>query len=303
MLDLTQRQSAIVPSIPLSPLAWIAKADALIDYAAKVEDWPLLEEAVDAKIVEQARIVAWWDERVSPLESPGRGGAKSVAERGLILTADAKKQIGISKQQIGRWRTALANPEHYRATIIKAARKKAGLGDEPIPSYLTFAGGNDEWITPQRYIDLACNVMGGIDTDPASSDAAQALVGAERHYTKENDGLTQPWLGRVWLNPPYRRGVIDRFVDKLFEELSAGHTQQAIVLVNTATSVDWFHRLLGGATAACLHRTRMRFLIATGEPAHDDPPIGQAFCYFGSRAKTFARTFQGVGLVLCPWVA
>src|SRR3954466_10308314 len=56
-----------------SPQAWHAggfkveqaKADAIINYAAKVKDWPLLEQAVDLKIEEQKAFVHWWEENVS----------------------------------------------------------------------------------------------------------------------------------------------------------------------------------------------------------------------------------------------
>lgn len=41
-----------------------AKADALIAYARKVKDWPLLEQAVEAKIQNQAEFVKWWDANV-----------------------------------------------------------------------------------------------------------------------------------------------------------------------------------------------------------------------------------------------
>jgi hypothetical protein len=31
----------------------------------------------------------------------------------------------------------------------------------------------------------------------------------------EDDGLSQPWSGKVWLNPPYSREKIGLFVDKI----------------------------------------------------------------------------------------
>jgi hypothetical protein len=46
-----------------------AKADALIDYGAKIRDWPLIEQAVDAKIADQREFVDWWDDT----KAGGRG--------------------------------------------------------------------------------------------------------------------------------------------------------------------------------------------------------------------------------------
>src|SRR5262249_7627129 len=68
--------------------------------------------------------------------------------------------------------------------------------------------GDTEWSPPPDLLEAAREVMGGIDLDPASSDRqqAQATVKAARYFTVENSGLEQPWLGRVWLNPPYARG-------------------------------------------------------------------------------------------------
>ncbi len=61
--------------------------------------------------------------------------------------------------------------------------------------------GNDEWHTPPELLRAARHVMGGIDCDPASNEIAQRLVQARVWYDKGDDGLRQPWHGRVWLNP------------------------------------------------------------------------------------------------------
>jgi ParB family chromosome partitioning protein len=75
--------------------------------------------------------------------------------------------------------------------------------------------GDTEWYTPADILEAAVEVMGGIDLDPASSDAqqAQAPVKASQYFTIENNGLERPWCGRVWLNPPYARGWVDLFVN------------------------------------------------------------------------------------------
>jgi ParB family chromosome partitioning protein len=85
----------------------------------------------------------------------------------------------------------------------------------------TFRGsGDDNWTTPSRYLEAACRVLGTIDFDPASSQQAQEIVQARTYYTVEDDGLSQRWRGRLWLNPPYLRTVIDQFIAKLLAHFS-----------------------------------------------------------------------------------
>jgi hypothetical protein len=41
--------------------------------------------------------------------------------------------------------------------------------------------------------------------------------------------MVQPWVGRVFLNPPFGPGV-ERWFSKLFQERAAGRTLEVIVL-------------------------------------------------------------------------
>ena len=75
--------------------------------------------------------------------------------------------------------------------------------------------GDPEWYTPPEIVGLARSAMGGIDLDPASNEWAQGWIKAATWYGEEQDGLAQEWAGRVWMNPPYSRGRIAKFVDKL----------------------------------------------------------------------------------------
>jgi hypothetical protein len=57
-----------------------------------------------------------------------------------------------------------------------------------------------EWHTEAPIVAAARQVLGGIDLDPASCAEAQETVRAARFFTKEQDGLTRPWAGRVFMN-------------------------------------------------------------------------------------------------------
>jgi hypothetical protein len=60
----------------------------------------------------------------------------------------------------------------------------------------------NEHYTPIHVVDRARSLLGGIDLDPASCAEANMRISATRIYTEKEDGLRQPWSGRVFLNPP-----------------------------------------------------------------------------------------------------
>jgi ParB family chromosome partitioning protein len=155
--------------------------------------------------------------------------------------------------------------------------------------------GNNEWYTPQEYVALARQVMGAIDLDPASCAAANEVVQATRYYTVEEDGLSLPWTGRVWMNPPYGTRLIRKFVDKLIAHVQAGDVPQAIVLVNNASETEWFQTLGDYAERVCFPRRRIQFWHP--EQPLRSPMQGQAVFYYGDRARLFALTFASVGMI------
>lgn len=118
---------------------------------------------------------------------------------------------------------------------------------------------NCEWYTPSHIVEAARSVMGKIDLDPASCEEANRIVKATTFYTKEQDGLSREWKGRVWLNPPYGRGAIDPFVEKLIESNLIGAVETAIVLTNNCSDTEWWQRLANAASAICFLRGRLRF--------------------------------------------
>ena len=57
----------------------------------------------------------------------------------------------------------------------------------------------DERYTPSWLIDLVGAVLGEIEVDPASDPKKR--IPAKKHFTLEDDGLSQAWSGSVYLNP------------------------------------------------------------------------------------------------------
>lgn len=52
------------------------------------------------------------------------------------------------------------------------------------------------------------------DLDVCSPPGGIPWIPAARFYTQADDGLLQPWVGRVWMNPPYSQATpwVQRFM-------------------------------------------------------------------------------------------
>lgn len=268
----------------------VAQADAVIEYAKRIRDWPALEQAVDLKIEEQKEFVGWWKGAITP--NRGERTDLNADLRLSLSVARAEELTGITQQQVSKWAKATKDEPSYRARLFGAAWKKAmGAVDAHRTSYT----GENEWYTPVEYIEAAREVMGAIDLDPASSEKAQSAVKASEFFTAQRDGLSQAWHGRVWMNPPYSQPLIANFIEKLIVEAAEGRVEQAIVLTHNSSDTAWFHRLEESASLLCFTRGRIAFVDPQGDRCA--PTQGQTFFYLGQSKSEFTAVFSKYGFI------
>ncbi len=162
----------------------------------------------------------------------------------------------------------------------------------------------DEWYTPAHIIEAARRVLGGIDLDPASCEAANKIVGAREYYSPEKgvDGLSEPWRARaVLLIPPY--SDTSAWVERLVAEYRAGNVAEAIVIVNAKTETAFFE-LLWEHAAICFVRGRIAFVPGDGGESTAGR-CGSAIAYLGNptMAGVFKDVFSEFGRVVPQGVA
>lgn len=235
---------------------------------------------------------------------PPKSKAEAGAEGGRGNKAVVSDTPAFTKEQIKRQRALAAVPEETVARVFGEARAEGRVPSERevieggrkahVP-----ASGEQEWFTPEPVLEAARIALGGIiDVDPASCEAAQAAVRAGVYYTRETDGLApgRSWAGSVWLNPPYTRGVVDRFALKLIDEIDAGRVTEAVWLSNASFDTQWGQPLCECANALCLVAGRLRFTPGSGQPAGAGA-WASMILYFGPHAARFRDAFAPLGVV------
>lgn len=159
---------------------------------------------------------------------------------------------------------------------------------------------SNSWYTPTVYTDMVREVMGEIELDPFSSKMANKHVKAKRYFDEKSNAFKKVWFkdkGRVFMNPPYGRKVIDASIDIFLENWNNKSILQAVVLVNNATETKWFQSLLRSANSICMPERRISFEAVDGKNVSGNTR-GQVFFYFGRQSSKFENVFKSIGVVL-----
>jgi phage N-6-adenine-methyltransferase len=240
------------------------------------------------------------------LATGAAGGGKKDGPRGSLVaprdTRPTLDEAGIDKHLADRARKLAKMPDETFEAVIDVWRESSTNAQRVTTDVLATVAhvsqntGDTEWFTPREIVERSRRVLGGIDLDPASTEAANAIIKADRFYTEADDGLHKPWAGRVWMNPPYAQPLISKFCERLVKSFVSEDVTAAIVLVNNATDTQWFQNMAGVASAVCFPCGRIRFWHP--DKARATPLQGQAVLYFGTDVEAFSAEFNDEGVVL-----
>jgi len=114
----------------------------------------------------------------------------------------------------------------------------------------------DEWLTPPFIIEQ----LGHFDLDPCAP-INRPWNTASTHYTIDDNGLSKPWTGRVWCNPPYGLAAT-AWLKKLAEHGNG----IALIFARTETAM-FFNYVWDRADSILFIKGRLYFHYPSGERA------------------------------------
>lgn len=154
-------------------------------------------------------------------------------------------------------------------------------------------GETDERYTPMWVLKKVEQSLGEIDLDPCADPRKR--VPAKKHLTKEDDALTQPWHGRIFMNCPF--SDTSTWVKHLSIYIATGSVTEAIVLVPMGSVTNrGFEGFMKMASAMSLLTPRLNFLDLNYEPIGELTSFNVALVYYGSNPNRFLESFKDVGI-------
>lgn len=161
--------------------------------------------------------------------------------------------------------------------------------------------GNVERYTQPHIIEAVRKAMGGITLDPASCEAAQAIVKATHWIGLPNDGKAASWFGNVWVNWPYSRENNPLWSDKIIEEYVHNGDVIAICSITWLSgSSNWFQAMHDNCDAYCILNQRPRFIDAATMQEMPKAMKDGIVWYFGHDVRRFAEALREFGSIGRP---
>jgi len=150
-------------------------------------------------------------------------------------------------------------------------------------------GDSQHWLTPKAILD----VLGEFDLDPCAAPWPRPWHCANHSFTRY--GLIQPWKGRVWLNPPFHRYEVGKWVEKL-----AKHGN-GIALLHARTEAKWFEPVWRSASAILFLANRLYFHYPDGRRAEANSGAPACLCAFGAANREALQISGIAGYLVTKW--
>jgi hypothetical protein len=143
-------------------------------------------------------------------------------------------------------------------------------------------GTSDDYYTPP-FVFEALGIE--FDMDVCAPAGGVPWIPAKQSLTIIEDGLTTPWEGRVWCNPPY--SDVTPWAKRM---IAHGN---GIALVQTAKSA-WFNEMWSKADGALILMPNLKFVRGNGQSA---PILMPAMLFAFGDASCSALNLSGLGFV------
>ena len=146
-------------------------------------------------------------------------------------------------------------------------------------------GATNVWLTPRGIIEQ----LGPFDLDPCAAPEPRPWDTAKVHIVEAEDGLSRPWEGFVWCNPPYGKQT------GIWLERLAQHGN-GIALVFARTETNWFQAVAKKTSGIFFYKGRITFHRPDGS---SDTNGGAPSCFllFGETALERMRRAQFKGIL------
>jgi hypothetical protein len=167
--------------------------------------------------------------------------------------------------------------DHFLVTQDRVEAAPTGIGSHHGPVM-----GKDEWLTPPEIL----RALGAFDLDPCAP-IRRPWDTARKHYTVLDNGLSQPWEGRVWCNPPYGLEAA-----RWLERLAAHGDGIALIFARTETEM-FFESVWARATACLFLRGRLNFHHVDGRRAKANSGAPSVLVAYGE-ANAIALRDSGI---------